>query len=485
MKYNLNLKSLYLILLIGVILHFIYILQFDDYYDDWNFFYTVYPYISDSDTWIRHYFGDRGDGTILKEAFPWNFTYLTKYFLKIAGYTVENVHYFLIIFTTLSFLVFYKLCNLISESYRFKLLALIFLVTNLFLIRELNAFRPHSLSILLSLLSNYFFIVVYIKNRNEKRFILFYIISSILMLSFWPQNLSLYFGHCVCFLILCFKKKKFIFHVMPASTIFLMYALLNYDYIKYIAFQDWSYTQFNIKFFFSYFFGSFFGSNILGGLILIIFSIYLIKEVVTNLKKSSLSKMPIFNLNSEKFLIINIITIYFIMILYSILKESVLAPKYFLVLIPLIILWLSLKLSKIKSLYYNVILVSLVLNTFYYWNDVPIKKPPMRDLLKIIKNQNIKKVYTTERIFINNFLRNYNLAKQNKIIIEKLDDLNYIVPNDKFAIICMNYPRYAFGNSKLGKIDSKCQNISSKKKIEIINVITINDFLIFISKYKL
>ena len=74
----------YLILLLGFIFQLIYLYQFDDYFDDWNFFYTVDPNISNSQTWQRHYFGDRGDGAILKEAFPWNFSYFTKYFLKYA-----------------------------------------------------------------------------------------------------------------------------------------------------------------------------------------------------------------------------------------------------------------------------------------------------------------------------------------------------------------------------------------------------------------
>ena len=74
----------------------------DDYFDDWNFFYTVDPNISNSQTWQRHYFGDRGDGAILKEAFPWNFSYFTKYFLKFTEYTIETTHYFLLLFVNAS-----------------------------------------------------------------------------------------------------------------------------------------------------------------------------------------------------------------------------------------------------------------------------------------------------------------------------------------------------------------------------------------------
>ena len=50
-------------------LSFLYLNSFDDYYDDWNFFYTVDANITNEENWQRHYHGDRGDG-ILKEAYP-------------------------------------------------------------------------------------------------------------------------------------------------------------------------------------------------------------------------------------------------------------------------------------------------------------------------------------------------------------------------------------------------------------------------------
>ena len=104
---NLNKIIFYLVITIGIFLHLFYLFEFSDYYDDWNFFFTVDPNISNSETWQRHYYGDRGDG-ILKEAFPWNFTYFTKYILKFIGYTVEKTHYFLLFFSIISYYFFYK-----------------------------------------------------------------------------------------------------------------------------------------------------------------------------------------------------------------------------------------------------------------------------------------------------------------------------------------------------------------------------------------
>ena len=49
-----------------IFLTFLYLGSFDDYYDDWNFFYTVDANISNEETWQRHYHGDRG-GWVLKK----------------------------------------------------------------------------------------------------------------------------------------------------------------------------------------------------------------------------------------------------------------------------------------------------------------------------------------------------------------------------------------------------------------------------------
>ena len=56
-----NIKSKYIIFIIilfGVALRLIYLNQLDDYYDDWNFLFTVDPNISNEITWVRYY-GDR------------------------------------------------------------------------------------------------------------------------------------------------------------------------------------------------------------------------------------------------------------------------------------------------------------------------------------------------------------------------------------------------------------------------------------------
>ena len=105
---RINKNIFYLIIFIGILLQLLYLFQFNDYYDDWNFFYTVDPNVSNEETWLRHYYGDRGDREdgIIREAFPWSFTYFTKYNLKFIGYTIEKTHYFLLFFSILSYYFF-------------------------------------------------------------------------------------------------------------------------------------------------------------------------------------------------------------------------------------------------------------------------------------------------------------------------------------------------------------------------------------------
>jgi len=479
----------YFLLFIGLALHLIYLFQFDDYLDDWNFFFTVDPNISDSETWQRHYFGDRGD-EVLREAFPWNFTYLTKYVLKFIGYSVENMHYFIFLFSVFSYFVFYKIANLIFKDFKFIFIATVLFITNLFLIRELNSFRPHSLVMLMSLFSNYFFILIFIKNQNKNINFIFYIISTLLMLSFWPHSLALLGGHFFFLLIIYLKKNNnFLLCFWPPLVILILYILLNYKYLQYVALDNnWSYTPFDLTFFINFFFRSFFGSIIFGGIMLSVFVFYLIEEAKINFnyyKKNNFLNIPLLNINIKNFILFNILAIYSAVLAYSTLKESVIAPKYFLILIPLIIIWISLKINENKKNYiYNFIIITALLNSIYFWNDLPIDRSPTREALKIINNLNIKKIYTTESIVFNNYLSNYNYAIRNKLIIKKLQSLKTKEKAINFAILCLNYPRFAFGasNKKLEDLEPKCEEVFESKNFQIQEKIFIPDFLIVISK---
>lgn len=475
-----------LIFFFWIILHITYLVQFDDYYDDWNFFFTVDPTITNNQTWQRHYFGDRGDG-ILKEAYPWNFTYFTKYFLKVFGYTVETTHIFILIFTVFSYLIFFKLVNLIFKNFKFKILALLLFTTNLFLIRELNSFRPHSLVLMLSFLSNYYFIKIFILKKKKFIHSVSYLFFSLGMMSLWPHSVALLCGHLVFLFIITINKNYNFLNLLLPIVALLSYVLLNFKYIEYLLLENsFSYTPFDLKFFINFFFRSFFGSILFGAIMLLIFSFYLFNEFKVNffyIIKNNLKKITTFQRNIKNFILINILTVYFSIILFSIFKESVIAGKYFLFLLPVIILWICLKIEEKKNIYiYNIIFIVTFINIFYYWSDIPIDRPPSREVLKILNNNNVKSIYTTESLVFNNYLSNYRYAKNNGLSINRIENLNVNIETNEYAIVCLNYPRAFYGENYLNLEDIKCLTYFQSEYNMIIKKIIIPDFIIFLLK---
>ena len=474
---------IFLVISTFIILNIIYLNSFDDYYDDWNFFYTVDSNISDQETWQRHYGGDRGD-YILKEAYPWVFTYFTKYILKYIGYSVENTHYILLIFSTLAIFYFYKLSTLISKDFKFKILAIILFSFNLFLIRELNAFRPHSPTLFLSLVSSYSFIKIFIKNVDLKKNYIIYFFSTFLMLTIWPQSLAVFAGQIIFSIIFFSKFKKII--IIP--IVFIVYILFNFEYIIYLTTTaGFGYTPFEIKFFYNYFFRSFFGSIFLGGIMLALFAYFFIKKILSlnfnlNFDFHSFKKKEY---NTMNYFLIIILTIYSAGISYSLVRTSVMAPKYFIPLLPIIILWITynIYLTKKNILFYGVAFLS-IFNCIYFWNDLQIDRPPMREALKIIysENKKIKTIYTTELNNFNNFLSNYKFSKNNNFEIKKLDFFNGT--QKEFAILCQNNARYAYGDLDFKEDSPTCTDSIKKENFYLKKTIKIPDFIIYLVEYK-
>lgn len=478
-----NHKVIFLsIKILFIVLTFIYLGSFDDYYDDWNFFYTVDANISNEETWQRHYHGDRG-GWILKEAYPWVFTYFTKYVLNFIGYSVENTHYFFLFFSILSIFVFHRLSSLISKDYNFRLIVLILFSLNLFLIRELNAFRPHSPTLLLSFISSYYFIKIFIKNINTFKNYTIYFISTLTMLTIWPQSLSIFVGQGT-FLLIFFVNFKRIFFL---ALIFLTYILINLDYLFYLTGNFEGYTPFDNKFFINYFFRTFFGSIFFGGFMLILFAYFLLKKINLILFKDKFKNFKKNEMTPINYFLVIIITVYLLLIIYSQISASVMTGKYFIPLIPMIIFWIGYNIHQQSKgiLKYTTLLLALI-NCIYFWNDVPIDRPPMRDALKIInsENLNIKKIFTNEGTPFNHFLENYNFSKKNKFEITNIKYFPKNIKKEEFAILCLNNARFMVGDNA-GMADSeKCLNIYKKQNFELIKTKKIPDFLIYFVKYQ-
>lgn len=475
------------IILFSCFLRILYIYQFDGYFDDWNFFFTVDPNVSDDITWQRHYFGDRGDGGILPEDYPWVFTYFTKYYLKIIGYSVENILYFLFFFSFCSFFFLLKICNYFTRSYDLKILVTFLFGINLFLIRETQAFRPHSLSILLSLISLYYFFKIFLKNKYHYKNISIYIFSTVVLLLVWPLNLAFFFGQIgILFFFLIqnnFQKSLEIFLIV--SIILILYLLLNANYLEYqVLKKTWHYTQLDYKFFFNYFFRSFFGSIIMGGIMLILFVYFFINDLKDLLNKSNRKIISVIKyLNIEHFFLIIIFIIYLSMITYTLIRASVMAPKYILVLLPLILVWTSVKIINYeKKNLKTLIIILMIVNSIIFWKDIPISRPPIKELISILVENGTKNIITTESLVFNQFSENYNSALKHNIKFYNIKDINKIKISQKhIAFVCMNNPRFAVGSLKK-KDEDKCKNIKNNNNIIIIKEQRITDFIIYFAK---
>ena len=110
--------------------------------------------------------------------------------LKIFGYSVEKAHFFVLFFSIGSFFILTKICDLVTSDTKFKILTLFLFATNVYLIKDLNALRPHSLSIFLTLISTYYFILIYFKNNKSYKNLLIYCITTLSFLLIWPLNLA-------------------------------------------------------------------------------------------------------------------------------------------------------------------------------------------------------------------------------------------------------------------------------------------------------
>ena len=480
---------LFSIILLGIFLKIYYVYQFDDYFDDWNFLYTVDPNISNEQTWKR-YFGDRGEW-FLPEDFPYYFAFTTKYFLKVVGYSVENAHFFLLFFSIGSFFIFIKLCRIFSDDYKFILIAILLLITNIFLTRELNSLRPHALSQFFCLTSLYYYILIYIKNKRSFKNNFLFILTTLYLLSIWPLNLAFFAGQCVYLLKVMIDdkkyKKNFLSTIMPLLLVAILYIIFNYKYLDYqVINKTQHYTNLDLKFFTNFFFRSFFGSILFGGIFLLIFGFFFLFEVLETAKKSR-SNLILFikNLKKENILLVIIITIYILIILYSIIRAGVMAPKYITILVPLIILWVSYKIYLLKNnfLYYSIIILT-ILNLIIYWKDIPIDRPETRKVLKEVVKSDIKNLYTTELIFFNNYLRNYKISIKNDVIVEKFIAKEVNNYPDQFWLLCMNNPRFALGENSLPD-EKKCFKYQEanhlpfiKKELKMIKSIRYQDFIL-------
>ena len=149
---------------------------------------------------------------------------------------------------------------------------------------------------------------------------------------------------------------------------------------------------------------------------------------------------------------------------YSAFKASIMSPKYVIFLVPIIIIWIVIKISRLKYSKFILIIIS-VLSIFNLINisDYPMKRPEVKSALNfIVKDEGDNLVYSKEPTVFNNYISTKKLFKYNNF---KFINPNELINNDQFWFICLNNPRYAYGNNSL-ELNVRCKVLKNNKNFE-------------------
>lgn len=286
-------------------------------------------------------------------------------------------------------------------------------------------------------------------------FILFLV--NLFTLSYYPFFLTI----IITQLIFIFLYRKKIFNIFALSIFLttLIYLIINYDYIILKAGKISHIGILEVKFFFNFFFRSFFGSIIFGGvnLIILILSLLFIKKEDLFLKFNALF----------------IITTYIFLITYSILKAGIIVPRYFIFLIPSIIVFITNFFDQEKFLKYrNIYLFLVIINTIVLLKQYNIQRPSINYLINNLDTSITKNYFVDEGKLYENYFKNSKYLNTQLDFIRKDNIYNY----DKLFFICLNHPRMHVGYNKSIQNDDKCS--FKDKKFKIIRETYIEDFKI-------
>tara|TARA_B100001121_G_scaffold242382_1_gene216817 strand:- start:306 stop:1157 length:852 start_codon:yes stop_codon:yes gene_type:complete len=274
------------------------------------------------------------------------------------------------------------------------------------------------------------------------------------------------------FYVILNNKTKIKSYIIILLLTFIFYIFLNIDYILLKAGKPYHHFHLDISFFVNYFFRSFFGSIIFGGLSLIIFTISFFQLII---KKRN--HFIIFN-------VYLIIVTYGFAISYSLFKDGgVIAPRYYIFLIPSIIIIITEFFSnkKFQNLKYFYLIITLF-NSFILFDDWKIQKPRASYLLNNI-NTEISNNYFTDEGSHKEFQEVYDYYFLKSSILKK--KINYISKKsiqeyDVLYFICLNHAEMHVGLNKNIQNPLKCNK--NLKNFSIFSEKEIKDFKIILYK---
>lgn len=436
------------------------------WFDEWTTLWHANPAFNWQDFYkLRREFAP---GSSEYEATPKLYFYILRNFFILFGFTAENGRIFTASFSILTLIQIHFLSKIFTKNKKTKLLILFLTSVNLFLIWEAQETRVQTVVVFFSLL-NVFLFLKFLKKMNYLKGLLF-LFSTIFLLSLYPVTIVIIIAQLL-FLINYFKKlnlkylKKFLI-IYFLCAIFYLY--LNYDYLlNIIQFKGYVHAKLNWHFFVGYFFNVFFGSTFLGGFFLIVFL------VITFINRGIILRKTYILL-----LYIILFVSYFLLIIYSF-RNGVMAPRYIMFVVPLIIILICTGLEFInlkykKYLYFFLIFLTTI-TLFYKIDDRPIKKPPTQKIIRIIASSNILNVTTNinNTQLFSNYLITHKSFKDNQLTFFDLkSNINF---PEKIWLICNNNMRADLGTKH--KIqspdcfsDSLDKNMRITKKIKELDL---------------
>ena len=481
-----------LIISIGFVFRIYNLTKLGYWMDEWNAVYWSNPIFNYKESSEIFFYG---------EFAPPLYQHLLKYFFYFFGYTAENGKLFSIILGTLSILLAIIISRQINKNNLF-LYTGILVALNIFLIWQSQEVRLASLALFLCLLNIILFLKIYFNSLNKYSFLyqFLYVMITILLLSAIPISLSVVAGQ-IAFIIHNYflKKNNKIYLLFPILISCFIYLLLNFKYFTASVQIEEFHANFEWSFFVNYHFRTFFGSILLGAIHLLIIFFLLI-----NFFKHLL--------NDERLILITYIIFftYFLTIVYTFLKAPLMAPRYVIWLVPLIIIWIVHVAEKSKNKkFFNIFIISLIcvslVNTVIKLPKNPISKVPMHKVLHLISESDTQSIITPNKSrpfsirYINGNEMEWSWSIKNEKFIYDIFE-NYISINKKFIknnmkmfnknnvanfskafwFICLNKPRYRHGIKKSLEIkdDDACINNEEGQNWKLIKTIQIEDFIL-------
>ena len=397
---------------------------------------------------------------------PILYFYILRIFNNLS-YTAEHLRLSSIIFSTLSIVASYKLFRIFYDK-QTSLFCLAMISLNIFLIWQAKEARIASSIVFFGIINIILFYKFLIKNNLKYKLSLFLI--NLISLSYYPFLLMIVISQILY--IFFNNKPKLKSYTIITLFSFIFYILLNFDYILLKTSKPYHHFDLDITFFINYFFRSFFGSIIFGGLSLIIFS---------------LSFFQLIRKNRNHFIIFNvylIVTTYTFVILYSLFKDGgVIAPRYYIFLIPSIIIIIieffnNKKFHKLKYLY----LILTLFNSLILYDEWKIQKPRASFLLKNI-NTEVSNNYFTDEGGHKNYEEVYDYYfKKSSILKEKINYISKksIQEYDTLYFVCFNHAEMHVGLNKNIQNPLKCNK--SIEDFSIFSEKEIKDFKIILYK---